>query len=256
MVSAFYSGLLLFHRLYGDLGVQSPTSWFSKGFLLTASCMCMKEPFIHWNLGSQHLTLLGILLRMKLLVLWVMLCGCKKYLKLRFWVSLALNFFFLSSFENTHSESRHINKLFWQPHRSRYGMGKSWTNMKESLKSFWCVSAAIVIALLNLEVWHKALLCAMYIAAILCDSFLIEPSTGFIGESGAKEAAPLLASSRKQRGLQRTERESIGYQGSTGTILWQRSSQKGFETCRPNAPAALAGHSTIREDMKWQKLCC
>lgn len=92
----------------------------------------------------------------------------------------------------------------------------------------------------------------MYVAAILCDSFLIEPPPGFIGESGAEGAAPLLASGRKQRGLQRTERESIAYQGSTGTIRWQRSSQKGFKICRPKAPAAPIEHSAVGGDMRWQ----
>lgn len=91
----------------------------------------------------------------------------------------------------------------------------------------------------------------MYIAAILCDSFLIEPRPGFIGESGAEGAAPLLASGRKQKGLQKTERESISYQGCTCTILWQSSSQKGFKTCSSSrALNSKLRSNSVREQEK------
>lgn len=45
-----------FQWLCSDCGVQSPTSWVSMSLFLTASCICIKEPFIQLKFGSLHLS--------------------------------------------------------------------------------------------------------------------------------------------------------------------------------------------------------
>lgn len=74
--------------------------------------------------------LLGPLLRPRLLVFWVMLCGYRKYLKLRFWVASASCCSAL--LEKNHPRNLAlINKLFCQPHKGGYGTGTNITHDKE-----------------------------------------------------------------------------------------------------------------------------
>lgn len=163
--------------------------------LLTTSCICMKESFIHLKLGSPHLSvsLLGMLLGLRLVVTWVMLCGHKKYLRLWFRVGSTPNCSVFtwrkpSQKPNTYKQTMLPTMRRWAWH----GYKLSATDREREILMVCLCSYS------NCSFEFRGLALSPTECHIQCSRFawlpfLMEPPPTFAGEREAKEAAPHLA---------------------------------------------------------------